>query len=93
MTTTILSERPITVDRFSRDDLVFKNDGDMCLKLKAFTSGTYEHGAVLVLLNEDGASRDSVTVEQQHSSVWQIDAAIEALTEARDVLRSMNSRT
>jgi len=84
--TAIISERPVTVDRFRRDGLIFEADGDMSLRLKAFT---VENGAVLVMLNVDGESRDDVIVEQHHDSISQLTEAIEAMTKAREILRAM----
>lgn len=46
-----------------------------------------QNGTVVVVLNVDDESFDSVVVDDFHASLPQLDKAIEALTDARDALR------
>ncbi len=88
---TITATRPDIpeVERFFRHDLTFEVDGDMNLKMKAFTSGVLEEGAVLVMLDVDGESRDQVVVADYHNSLGQIGRAIAALTETKATLERL----
>ncbi len=87
---TLISERPVTVDRFRCDGLTFETHDDMRLNLKSFP-GTFEHGAVLVRLNVDGWLRGEVTVADKPDSLFQLDLAIEVLVKTRDVLKRMRA--
>jgi len=85
-----MSDNTITVREFSSRNVDFRVNDDLPLQLRKGKneSGTFEAG-VLVKLNLDGNAWSNVEVYcgTSRADADTIDAAIEALTVARDALR------
>lgn len=97
MATTNDNYEPLRIERFTmrgrRVDgpgaLDYATSGDMAIHLKHHTLYAGESGTVLVALDIDGMRQTTVTVDEGHDPLEQLDRAVESLLAVRDRLASL----
>lgn len=81
----------IRVERFDGGDYRFEEHSDMAIDMRPFTSGTFEGGAVVVLLDVDGGGWHKVCTDGFADSFDQLEEAIHVLTKTRDALTALRA--